>query len=95
MSSGERYVAFAYGVFLLAELVYVVIIGLKLARFERDVEELGLVPGVPLPVLSYAVVRLGESFLYSDVMVSREPDLAAAATVCDALVTGVLGVRAG
>ncbi|SDC59346.1 hypothetical protein SAMN05660690_2052 [Geodermatophilus telluris] len=65
------------------------------ALFERDVEELGLVPDVPLPLLSYAVVRLGESFLYSDVMVSREPDLKAAATVCDALVTGVLGVRSG
>jgi AcrR family transcriptional regulator len=64
------------------------------ALFERDVEERGLTSEVPLPLLSYAVVRLGESFLYSDVMVSREPDLKAAATVCDALVTGVLGVRA-
>ncbi len=65
------------------------------ALFERDVEARGLTSEVPLPLLSYAVVRLGESFLYSDVMVSREPDLEAAATVCDALVTGVLGVRAG
>ena len=64
------------------------------ALFERDVETLGLTSEVPLPLLSYAVVRLGESFLYSDVMVSREPDLKAAATVCDALVTGVLGLRA-
>ena len=62
--------------------------------FERDVEERGLTPEVPLPLLAYAVVRLGESFLYSDVMVSRDPDLKAATTVCDALVTGVLGVRA-
>jgi AcrR family transcriptional regulator len=59
----------------------------------RDVEERALTPGVPLPVLAFAVVRLGESFLYSDVLVSRDPDLAAATTVCDALVTGVLGVR--
>jgi len=64
------------------------------ALFERDVEARGLTSEVPLPLLSYAVVRLGESFLYSDVMVSREPDLRAAATVCDALVTGVLGLRA-
>ncbi|MGR7025886.1 QsdR family transcriptional regulator [Geodermatophilus sp. URMC 62] len=64
------------------------------ALFERDVEARGLTSEVPLPLLSYAVVRLGESFLYSDVMVSREPDLGAAATVCDALVTGVLGLRA-
>ncbi|MGY1729943.1 QsdR family transcriptional regulator [Geodermatophilus sp. SYSU D01045] len=63
------------------------------ALFERDVEERGLTPEVPLPVLAYAVVRLGESFLYSDVMVAREPDLKAATTVVDALVTGVLGVR--
>ncbi|RBY87015.1 QsdR family transcriptional regulator [Blastococcus sp. TF02A-26] len=59
------------------------------ALFERDVEALGSVPDVPIPLLSYAVVRLGESFLYSDVMVSREPDLKAATTVVDALVTGV------
>jgi tetracycline repressor-like protein len=64
------------------------------ALFERDVVDGGLAPEVPLPVLAYAVVRLGESFLYSDVMVAREPDLKAATTVVDALVTGVLGVRA-
>ncbi|MGY1831802.1 QsdR family transcriptional regulator [Geodermatophilus sp. SYSU D01180] len=63
------------------------------ALFERDVEERGLTPEVSLPVLAYAVVRLGESFLYSDVVVSRDPDLKAATTVVDALVTGVLGVR--
>jgi hypothetical protein len=63
--------------------------------FDRDVEERGLTPEVPLPLLALAVVRLGESFLYSDVMVSRAPDLKAATTVIDALVTGVLGVRAG
>jgi AcrR family transcriptional regulator len=63
--------------------------------FARDVEERGLSSEVQLPVLSYAVVRLGESFLYSDVMVARDPDLKAATTVVDALVTGVLGIRAG
>ncbi|MFQ1000672.1 QsdR family transcriptional regulator [Modestobacter sp. SSW1-42] len=60
--------------------------------FQRDVDELGLVPQVPLPVLAFAVVRLAESFLYSDVMVARAPDLAAATTVLDALVTGVIGL---
>jgi hypothetical protein len=59
----------------------------------QDVEERALTPEVPLPLLAFAVVRLGESFLYSDVLVSRDPDLGAATTVCDALVTGVLGVR--
>ncbi len=59
----------------------------------HDVEERALTPEVPLPLLAFAVVRLGESFLYSDVLVSRDPDLGAATTVCDALVTGVLGLR--
>jgi AcrR family transcriptional regulator len=63
--------------------------------FERDVDERGLIPQVPLPLLAHAVVRLGESFLYSDAMVSRDPDLKTATTVVDALVTGVLGVRGG
>ena len=61
--------------------------------FEHDVAERGLTPGVSLPLLAHAVVRLEESFLYSDVMVARDPDLEAATTVIDALVTGVLGVR--
>ena len=59
--------------------------------FQRDVDEFGLLPQVPVPLLAFGVVRLGESFLYSDVMVSRAPDLKAATTVLDALVTGVLG----
>ncbi|HYO36661.1 MAG TPA: QsdR family transcriptional regulator [Geodermatophilus sp.] len=61
--------------------------------FEQDVAERGLTPGVSLPLLAHAVVRLGESFLHSDVLVARDPDLTAATTVIDALVTGVLGVR--
>jgi AcrR family transcriptional regulator len=61
--------------------------------FQRDVDELGLVPQVPLSLLAFAVVRLGESFLYSDVLVARAPDLGAATTVLDALVTGVIGPR--
>ncbi|MBB3676101.1 QsdR family transcriptional regulator [Modestobacter versicolor] len=60
--------------------------------FQRDVDEHGLTPQVPLPLLAFGVVRLGESFLYSDVMVSRAPDLKAATTVLDALVTGVIGL---
>ena len=35
-----KYVAAAYGVVFLAVLVYVLIIGLKLARLEREVGEL-------------------------------------------------------
>lgn len=40
MSSGEKYLAAAYLVVLAAVLVYVVIIALKLARLDRDLEEL-------------------------------------------------------
>ena len=40
MSSGEKYLAAAYVVFLAAVLVYVAIIAAKLARLERDVTEL-------------------------------------------------------
>ncbi len=62
------------------------------ALLQHDVVQRGLASEVPLPLLAHAVVRLGEWFLYSDVMVSRDPDLKAATRVIDALVTGVLGV---
>jgi AcrR family transcriptional regulator len=56
----------------------------------RDLEAHGLEPRVPLPVLCFGLVRLGESFLYSDVLAAREVDLAAATTVLDALVASLL-----
>ncbi|RBY95779.1 transcriptional regulator [Blastococcus sp. TF02-8] len=62
------------------------------ALFQRDVDEHGLVPQVPVPLLALAVVRLGESFLYSDVLAARAPDLKAATTVLDALVGSVFGL---
>ena len=40
MSSGEKYVAAAYGVFLVFVLFWVVIISTKLARLERETGEL-------------------------------------------------------
>ena len=40
MTTAEKYVAAAYAVLLVALLVYVAIIALKLARFERQVAEL-------------------------------------------------------
>jgi len=44
MTSGEKYVAAAYAVVLLAVLVWVAIIAAKLARLERETGELtGLV----------------------------------------------------
>ena len=54
----------------------------------RDVEDGGFVPAVSLSSLGYAIVRLGEAFLYSDVLASRAPDLAAASTLLAALVEG-------
>lgn len=54
----------------------------------RDVEAGGFVPAVSLDSLSYAIVRLGEAFLYSDVLASRTPDLDAASTLLAALVEG-------
>jgi Tfp pilus assembly protein PilX len=40
MSSGEKYVAATYGVVVLFVLVWVAIIAMKLARLERESEEL-------------------------------------------------------
>jgi hypothetical protein len=40
VTTAEKYVAAAYAVFLVALLVYVAIISLRLARFERDIAEL-------------------------------------------------------
>ncbi|WP_133900477.1 QsdR family transcriptional regulator [Actinophytocola oryzae] len=54
----------------------------------RDVEAGGFVPAVSLESLCYAIVRLGEAFLYSDVLASRAPDLDAASTLLAALVEG-------
>lgn len=40
MSTAEKYIAAAYGVFLLVLLAYLVIISAKLSRLDRDVAEL-------------------------------------------------------
>jgi AcrR family transcriptional regulator len=58
------------------------------ALLRRDVEAGGFVPTVSLESLCYAIVRLGEAFLYSDVLASRAPDLDAASTLLAALVEG-------
>jgi len=58
--------------------------------FQRDVDEHAFTPQMPVPLLAVAVVRLGESFLYSDVLAARTPDLKTATTVMDALVSSVL-----
>jgi type II secretory pathway component PulM len=40
VSSGEKYVAAAYGVFFVVVLVWVAILATKLARLERETSEL-------------------------------------------------------
>ena len=47
MSSGEKYVAAAYAVVLLAVLVWVAIIAAKLARLERETSELSALARSP------------------------------------------------
>jgi AcrR family transcriptional regulator len=51
-----------------------------------DIDAGGFMPAVSLESLCYAIVRLGEAFLYSDVLVGRAPDLEAASTLIAALV---------
>jgi AcrR family transcriptional regulator len=58
--------------------------------FRADADAAGLTPLVGLPDLAFAVVRLGESFLYSDVLAARSVDLAVATTLVDTLVRGAL-----
>ena len=43
--------------------------------------------------LAYAIVRLGEGFLYADVIADRPPDVDRAITVIDALLRGLNTVR--
>ncbi len=54
----------------------------------RDMAEFGLVPLTDPGALAYALVRLGESFLYADVLAARQPDVAAANRLQQALVEG-------
>ena len=56
----------------------------------RDVEEFGLVTLIEPDALAYALVRLGESFLYADVLAARKPDVATADRLQQALVEGIL-----
>ena len=59
----------------------------KLIR--QDMAEFGLVPLIEPDALAYALVRLGESFLYADVLAARQPDVATADRLQRALVEGV------
>jgi Tetracyclin repressor-like, C-terminal domain len=51
----------------------------------RDVAEFGLVTLIEPGALAYALVRLGESFLYADVLAARKPDVETANRLQQAL----------
>jgi AcrR family transcriptional regulator len=54
----------------------------------RDMAEFGLTLLTEPDALAYALVRLGESFLYADVLAARKPDVAAADRLQQALIEG-------
>ncbi len=56
------------------------------ALLRRDMDELGYEPVADPADLAYALVRLGESFLYADVLAARTPDVATADRLQRALV---------
>jgi AcrR family transcriptional regulator len=60
------------------------------ALLRRDMAEFGLVTITEPDALAYALVRLGESFLYADVLANRKPDVQTANRLQQALVEGIL-----
>ncbi len=59
------------------------------ATLRGDMQEFGLVPIIEPGALAYALVRLGESFLYADVLAARQPDVDTANRLQQALIEGV------
>jgi AcrR family transcriptional regulator len=55
----------------------------------RDMREFGFVPQIDPEALAFALVRLGESFVYADVLAARQPDVETANRLQQALVEGV------
>lgn len=55
----------------------------------QDIAEFGLVTIAEPNALAYALVRLGESFLYADVLANRKPDVATADRLQQALIQGI------
>lgn len=57
------------------------------ARFLRELEHAGQIrPALDVDTLSFIIVRIGESFLYGDVISGREPDIGKAAAAVRILV---------
>lgn len=55
----------------------------------RDMAEFGFVPVIEPHALAFALVRLGESFIYADVLAARVPDVATADRLQQALIEGI------
>ncbi len=66
------------------------VVGFVEGLLRRDVAEFGLVTITDPDTLAYALVRMGESFLYSDVLANRKPDVDSANRLQRALVEGIL-----
>ena len=56
----------------------------------RDIADFGLVTIIEPDALSYALIRLGESCLYADVLAARKPDVETVNRLQQALVEGIL-----
>ena len=56
------------------------------ALLRQDMAEFGFVPLIEPDALAYALVRLGESFIYADVLANRQPDVDTANRLQQALV---------
>jgi AcrR family transcriptional regulator len=56
----------------------------------QDMKEFGLVTITEPSALAYALVRLGESFLYADVIAARKPDVETANRLQQAIIEGIL-----
>jgi AcrR family transcriptional regulator len=56
----------------------------------RDIAEFGLVTIIEPDALAYALVRLGESFLYADVLAARKPDVETVNRLQQALIKGTV-----
>lgn len=55
---------------------------------QHDADAGGFVPIIDVPDLAFALVRLGETFIYADVLADHPVDLDAAARLTEALVRG-------
>ena len=56
------------------------------ALLRQDMADFGFVPLIEPDALAYALVRLGESFIYADVLANRQPDVDTANRLQQALV---------